>query len=69
MCNSPSRPKGGGRGGTGDLGVWGDIDIFSFVLQHFKHREGLHQMVAMLCDKAISILEYFLGKGDISILV
>lgn len=56
----------GAGGGIGDLKVWADMDIFSFALQHFKRREGLHRVVARLCDKSVSTLEYFLGKGDMS---
>lgn len=57
-----------GAGGTGDLRLWGDAGIFSFALQCFKHTEGLHQVAATLCDKAISILEYWnSGKGDMSV--
>lgn len=59
----------GAGGGTGDLKVWGDTDIFSFALQHFKHREGLHRAIATFCDKAVSTLEYFLAKGDMSVYV
>lgn len=65
----PGQAERWGPGGSGDLRVWGDMDIFSFALQHFERREGLHQAVATLCDEAVSILECFLGKGDKSVSV